>query len=305
MASTKIAKAKAQNAGDYVSHTLSKKEKRQLKKASKKSQKEEEEEVKLNLDTLEESEDEKDADSFEGTKENKKGDDDEEDIAYSDVELEADADVVPKTKLTIDNDQAIKEAYERIRIPWNKHPFDESQAITYHTKVATEITDLNDDIQRELQFVKQALDAATEGKKKLLALKVPFSRPADYFAEMVKSDAHMEKLRLKLVEEATEKKAKEEARKQRQLRKFGKQVQHETLQQRQKDKRETLEKIKSLKRQRKNNDITADEFNENISKATRPSDGLTRKKRRIQHQAQSHGSGKRRLGKNKRRRWNK
>lgn len=31
---------------------------------------------------------------------------------------------------------------------------------------------------------------------------IPFSRPNDYYAEMVKSDEHMERIRTKLVEEA-------------------------------------------------------------------------------------------------------
>lgn len=66
----------------------------------------------------------------------------------------------------------------------------------------------------------------------------------------------MDKLKAKLVAEATEKKAREEARRQRQLKKFGKQVQHETLQQRQKEKREALDKIKSMKKKRKNNEMS-------------------------------------------------
>lgn len=77
---------------------------------------------------------------------------------------------------------------------------------------------------------------------------MPFSRPTDYFAEMVKSDEHMGKIKKKLFDEAAAKKASAEARKQRDLKKFGKQVQVAKLQQRDKEKRETLEKINSLKR---------------------------------------------------------
>jgi rRNA-processing protein EBP2 len=65
---------------------------------------------------------------------------------------------------------------------------------------------------------------------------------------MVKSDEHMGKVKKKLYDEAAAKKAGAEARKQRDLKKFGKQVQIAKLQQRQKEKRETLEKINSLKR---------------------------------------------------------
>lgn len=75
-----------------------------------------------------------------------------------------------------------------------------------------------------------------------------FTRPNDYFAEMVKADEHMGRIKAKLVEEAAGKKASAEARKQRDLKKFGKQVQVAKLQEREKEKRSTLEKIKVLKR---------------------------------------------------------
>jgi hypothetical protein len=77
---------------------------------------------------------------------------------------------------------------------------------------------------------------------------VPFTRPTDYFAEMVKSDEHMGIIKKKMMDEAASKKAAAEARKQRDLRKFGKQVQVAKLQERDKAKRDTMEKIQILKR---------------------------------------------------------
>ena len=65
---------------------------------------------------------------------------------------------------------------------------------------------------------------------------------------MVKTDEHMTKIKKKLFDEAASKKAAADARRQRDLKKFGKQVQVAKLQQRQKEKKETLEKINSLKR---------------------------------------------------------
>ena len=82
----------------------------------------------------------------------------------------------------------------------------------------------------------------------LQANRTPMSRPADYFAEMVKSDEHMGKIKKKLVDEAAGKKAAADARRQRDLRKFGKQVQVAKLQERDKAKKETMEKITMLKR---------------------------------------------------------
>lgn len=65
---------------------------------------------------------------------------------------------------------------------------------------------------------------------------------------MVKSDEHMEKIKLKMTNEAANKKVAAEARRQRDLKKFGKQVQVAKLQERDKAKRETLDKINILKR---------------------------------------------------------
>lgn len=177
---------------------------------------------------------------------------DEEDIPMSDLEdldEEDKEDLIPHTRLTINNTSALLAALERISLPTGKNiPFATHQSIVSASATAESIPDVSDDLQRELAFYSQCLEAAQQGRAKLLAEGVPFSRPKDYFAEMVKEDAHMEKIKAKLVEEASSRKAAAEARKLRDLKKFGKQVQVAKLQERQKEKRETLEKIKTLKR---------------------------------------------------------
>jgi len=72
----------------------------------------------------------------------------------------------------------------------------------------------------------------------------------DYFAEMLKDDEHMGKIRQKLLDEAAGTRAAQEARKQRDLKKFGKKVQVARLQERERGKREMLERVKVLKRKR-------------------------------------------------------
>lgn len=101
-----------------------------------------------------------------------------------------------------------------------------------------------------LRRYKQALHAAIEGRKRTDALNIPFTRPADFFAEMVKTDEHMERVRQKLLDERAGIKASEEAKKQRELKKFGKKVQVEKLLERQKRKKDMADKVKGL-RQRK------------------------------------------------------
>ncbi|KID77602.1 rRNA-processing protein EBP2 [Metarhizium brunneum] len=205
----------------------------------------------------------------ESKQEDEEGDDDseedEEDIPISDLEDlddEDKEDLIPHTRLTINNTSALQAALDRISIPTDKSAtFASHQSIVSSVNTADSIPDISDDLQRELAFYSQCLDAAKEGRTRLLAEGVPFSRPKDYFAEMVKEDAHMEKVKAKLIEEASAKKAAAEARKLRDLKKFGKQVQVAKLQERQKAKRETLEKIKTLKRKRQEsgNDMNTNE----------------------------------------------
>ncbi|KGQ05806.1 rRNA-processing protein EBP2 [Beauveria bassiana D1-5] len=194
------------------------------------------------------------ADDDDDEEEEEEEDEDDEDIPVSDLEdldEEDREDLIPHTRLTINNTSALLASLDRISIPTGKTvPFASHQIIVSSTKTAESIPDVSDDLQRELAFYTQCLDAARQGRSKLLAEGVPFSRPKDYFAEMVKEDAHMEKIKAKLIEEASAKKASAEARKQRDLKKFGKQVQVAKLQERAKAKRETLEKIKTLKRKR-------------------------------------------------------
>ncbi|KHC38081.1 rRNA-processing protein EBP2 [Candida albicans P76067] len=270
---------------DYQSEVLSKKEQRRLKKLQTKQQEEEKEaedneeeeeedddddEEELDLEKLaasesesdindEEEEEDDDDDDEEEDDEVENNDEAEDDIPLSDVEVDSDADIVPHTKLTINNMAALRESLARIELPWSKHSFIEHQSITSADKTESEIKDIYDDTERELAFYKQGLDAVKQSRKTLLKLKIPFSRPMDYFAEMVKSDEHMDKLKNKLLTEAANKKASEEAKRQRQLKKFGKQVQHATLQERAKQKKETLEKIKSLKKKRGANEISNDD----------------------------------------------
>ena len=287
---------------EYVSQTLSKKEKRKLKKALKKSgdneslitddanaDQQDVSKSRIDLDRLENSDSEEEdfaiskPDDASMDSENDEDEEDEEeeeeedDVPLSDVEFDSDADVVPHHKLTINNTKALKHSLERIQLPWAKHSFEEHQSVTSETNTDEGMKDIYDDTERELAFYKQSLDAVNIAKEKLKKLKVPFKRPLDYFAEMVKNDEHMDKIKHKLVQEASEKKAREDARKQRQLKKFGKQVQVATLQKRQLEKRETLDRIKNLKKKRKHNEIGDMDFNVGIEEATESEDTKRRK----------------------------
>jgi len=163
-----------------------------------------------------------------------------------DLDDEEKEDLIPHQRLTINNTVALTAALKRIALPIAKMTFSEHQTVVTAEPVA--IADVSDDLNRELAFYAQALSAVKEARRQFKAEGVPFTRPTDYFAEMVKADDHMAKIKAKLIDEAASKKASAEARKQRDLKKFGKQVQVAKLQERQKETKQTMEKIKVLKR---------------------------------------------------------
>jgi rRNA-processing protein EBP2 len=155
-----------------------------------------------------------------------------------------------RVRQTINNKEGLLAALRRFALDTNPKtvPFAFHQSIVSSKKTEDAIPSVEDDLQRELAFVNQSLEAARQARALLRKEGVPFTRPTDYFAETVRSDETMQKVKAKLVEEATAKKAAAEARKQRDLKKFGKQVQVQKLQERAKQKRETLDKINLLKR---------------------------------------------------------
>lgn len=193
--------------------------------------------------------------------------DEDDDVPLSEAELDDDADVIPHQRTTINNVGALKRSLASFKLPIDaKVSFLETFSVTNAEPLS--IKDVFDDTERELAFYAQALDAVREGRKLCKHNQIPFSRPPDYFAEMVKSDEHMDRIKRKLIDEESAKRASQEARKQRELKKYGKKVQHERLQQYQKQKRDTLEKVNSLKRKRRNQELPGeDEFEVQLADA--------------------------------------
>ncbi|KAK4226235.1 eukaryotic rRNA processing protein EBP2-domain-containing protein [Podospora fimiseda] len=186
-------------------------------------------------------------------------DSEEEDIDMDELDLD-DLDEESKEELkastrvrqTINNKDALLASLRRIALDTNPKtvPFKFHQSIVSSKPTESAIESVEDELQRELAFLDQSLEAARQARTLLRKEGVSFTRPTDYFAETLRSDETMEKVKAKLIEEATAKKASAEARKQRDLKKFGKQVQIQKQQERAKEKRETLEKINLLKRKR-------------------------------------------------------
>ncbi|KAL5531181.1 hypothetical protein ACEPAG_4057 [Sanghuangporus baumii] len=183
---------------------------------------------------------------LEHQEEEDEGEDEDKDVALEDAES-VDEDAVPRQKIITDN----KIALERIRntikldpsLPWT-----ETLTVTYPETIDV---DVNDDLNRELAFYKQALHGATTARTLAAQHSLPFTRPADYFAEMVKSDAHMERIRQKLLDESAQIKRSEAKRKEREGKKYGKQVQIEKIKERERSKKDMEERLRGLKRKHK------------------------------------------------------
>ena len=80
---------------------------------------------------------------------------------------------------------------------------------------------------------------------------------------MVKSDSHMERIRQRLVNESAEIKRSEDKRKERQNKKYGKQIQVEKQKERERAKKDMDERIKGLKRSK--SDLSMFAFNHRLT----------------------------------------
>jgi rRNA-processing protein EBP2 len=104
-----------------------------------------------------------------------------------------------------------------------------------------------DDLKREVLFYRQALDAVKAGREKMEEAGVNHQRPEDYFAEMVKSDQHMARIKQRLLFEKQKMDAFEQRKKQQDYKKFAKQLQAEKLKEKSAKKKQAVKDAKELK----------------------------------------------------------
>lgn len=109
---------------------------------------------------------------------------------------------------------------------------------------------VEDDLARELFFYNQALSAAKEGIAKLERAGKAWRRPDDFLSDMVKSDEHMRRVKDKLLHEKKVSEDQEARRKQREAKKYAKQVQAEKLKERAQTKSRDVQAIKDWRKQR-------------------------------------------------------
>lgn len=104
------------------------------------------------------------------------------------------------------------------------------------------------DFKREILFYRQAQTAVKDGIIKLKEHGVSTKRPDDYFAEMAKSDEHMQKIRKHLTAKQEGQQKSERIKQLREQRKMSKIIQREAEEKKQADKTKMLKDLKAYRK---------------------------------------------------------
>jgi rRNA-processing protein EBP2 len=123
--------------------------------------------------------------------------------------------------------------------------FKGNQKIPY---VVPEKDPVLNDFKREILFHRQAQAAVTDGIIKLKELGIPTKRPDDYFAEMAKTDDHMQKIRKHLMAKQEGQQRSERVKQLRESKKMSKIIQRETLDKKQADKNKMMKDLKAFRK---------------------------------------------------------
>ncbi|GAB4815830.1 hypothetical protein N2152v2_002876 [Parachlorella kessleri] len=153
-------------------------------------------------------------------------------------------------------------------IAWTEEqPWEETLAVTSSNPV--HIENVDDDLERELAFYNQAsllglttvgtaLEAAKLAIGRFEEAGIAWQRPPDYYAEMVKTDEHMAKVKEQLLYEQRQIEAMEQRKKDREAKKFSKQVAAERKKERAQDKKKAITDVAKLRKQREKSGFAGD-----------------------------------------------
>lgn len=144
-------------------------------------------------------------------------------------------------------------------------PFTEHMTVTNEKPLfVPEGLAINDDIKREIAFYNMTRENVKKGMEILIQAKVPISRPDDFFAEMLKSDEHMAKVKKRLVEQQQKVKSFEDKRQKFENKKFHKAIKAYKQTEKHKEKRQNVDQINTLKKrisEKQGEDVDEKEFN--------------------------------------------
>ncbi|KAI8428736.1 hypothetical protein MSG28_007422 [Choristoneura fumiferana] len=134
------------------------------------------------------------------------------------------------------------------------------------------------EFKRENLIHRQAQAAVVEGLKKLKELGIPTRRPEDYFAEMAKTDEHMQKVRKNLLAKQAAQARNEKVRQLRDQKKIAKRVQIDARLKQASEKREMLEQLKRVRKGKSTDLDFLDDNKGKNSKGKGPQNKLSKKR---------------------------
>ncbi|XP_070688084.1 probable rRNA-processing protein EBP2 isoform X2 [Pempheris klunzingeri] len=163
--------------------------------------------------------------------------------------------LVDKSKTFVNNVEGLKQCLADFRkdLPWVERldltnlPVQDVLS-KVEGKVPNGEVNADNDFQREMFFYRQAQATVLDALPLLNKHGIATKRPDDYFAEMAKSDQQMQKIRKKLISKQMILDKSEKAKKLREQRKFGKKVQVEVIQKRQKEKKAMMTAVKKYQK---------------------------------------------------------
>ena len=128
-------------------------------------------------------------------------------------------------------------------------PWIESLVLTPSAPLS--IPDPHDDLAREAQFYSATQSAVLDGLQRLAAANIPYMRPADFYAEMVKPDTHMARVKDTLIREKSRMTAVTQRKQQQEARKYSKQVQVNKEKEKAQHKKQNLAVVSKQRQQAK------------------------------------------------------
>ncbi|CAE7215227.1 EBP2 [Symbiodinium natans] len=139
------------------------------------------------------------------------------------------------------------------RVPWI-----DTMAIDGQNNLPKGVT-AKDGVKLESAFLGMAAEAAAEGYRRLRVMKIPCTRPNDFYAEMMRPDKQMYRVRQQAAEEERRIKIVEDRKKHQASKKFAKKAKAKKLEARAQEKRTSLEQIANWRARKKSEGNNTDD----------------------------------------------
>mmetsp|Transcript_22022 Transcript_22022/g.32159 ORF Transcript_22022/g.32159 Transcript_22022/m.32159 type:complete len:369 (+) Transcript_22022:56-1162(+) len=125
------------------------------------------------------------------------------------------------------------------------------------------VIDVHDDLKREVAFYNLALEAVHSSRTECERKNVPYSRPADFFAEMVKTDDHMAMVKDRLIFEGKKMDAFEQRKSNREQKLRAKEKHAHRLSEKAKSKRKHMDDVEDWAKSAASNRVGGGKIQEN------------------------------------------